>query len=354
MSGVQSAGPNKLVISIDNAETYKGMIVVWFAEATTKLMLNSPLKNIGQQQLPQIAQSLSRFVKRNVNPSDFILLTSNDLRKKHMFYLNTSIQILLNIQQAQANVALPPAFSLEYLEHIRKFLPEVKGRFQKRHTIYVENALLALAVHGAYHTHYYKEFKDNTVRYYYVLADTLQLGKINLRNLNKEVKDISQTLRKADASPVTLYVGIASLYANKISSFREGSATLTHVIISGTRKKKKTVDRPVLLSFEQRDLTYLARDIESLGWNKAIVNLVKGYPILNPKDPEDVKRCKRAVKSFIESLTRAIYVWHSTGDEQEIYRVLRTLTSEDFDAKAREYFGNKWNTIKGQLINIKI
>ncbi len=364
MSGVQSAGPCKLVISIDNADTYKGMIVVWFAEAATKIMLNSSLASItSQEHLKQIANMANRFVKIDTHPCDFVLLTSNELRnpsKKNLFQLNISIQTLQDPQEAQKEIELLPAFSLEFLEYIRKVFPEAKDKYAKRHTIFVKRDLLALAVLGAYLTYYYKEIKDNTVRYYYILADTLQLGAVNLSCLNEKVRNMSRVLREGDASPITLYVGIASLYANTISQLEEGSAILTHIVITGMGKGKsdkgKCIDvyRPTLLSFDQRDLTNLARDIKSLGWSRAIEDLVMSYPILRPDDSEDVKRSKRAVKNFIESLTRAVYVWHSTDDEQEIYRVLRTLTSDDFDAKARSYLGNKWNTIRSRLINIRI
>ncbi|MEM0240970.1 MAG: hypothetical protein QXP29_05860 [Candidatus Nezhaarchaeales archaeon] len=354
----QTAGSLKLVISIDNAETYKDLIVVWFAEATTKIMQNALLKNIDQQQLTHIANMASSSVNIKTDPSDFILLTSNDRKKINSLTLSTSIQTLQNPQQAQGVESLPPAFSLEYLEHIRKFFPQAKNKFQKRQIIYVKKDLLALAVLGAYFTHYYKEFKDNTVCYYYILADTLQLGAIRLHDLNNEARRMSRVLREADASPITLYVGLASLYANKIRQLEEGSAILTHVIISGTRSRGgKYVNRPTLLSFDQRDLTNLARDIRSLGWGFAIEKLVMNYPVIQSNDPEDVKRCKRVVKSFIESLTRAVYVWHSLGDMQEIYRILRTLTSEEFNMKAHEYFKYKrsnWATIRNQLINVRI
>ncbi|MEM1928333.1 MAG: hypothetical protein QXS85_06350 [Acidilobaceae archaeon] len=244
--------------------------------------------------------------------------------------------------------ALPPAFSLEYLEYVRSLFPKPTEAFSKRKNIYVKSDLLALAVIGAYLTNYHFEVRDNNVHYYYILIDVPQISVIDLQELHRRMWSAMRMLHAINASPIARYVSAAALATLYVRDLVEKSVILTHIHIVGrlARRPTQTTRRSVLMSFDHRDLSGLARDIRSLHWVKAVTGLVD--VMVSREGARDFG------KGFLEFLAKAIYIWHSIGDEQEIYRVLRRLTSEDFEDKARKAFGNAWDEIRNDLIDIKL
>lgn len=346
----------KNVISLNTVSAYKDYVVTWFANAATRILMNKSIYEVTQSDLSDLHRNASSyFSERNVE-SIPLLLTPND--RADDLRISKAIDMLYEASRGNTRILpLPPALSFEYAEYLRVFSPQPKSGTLKREALGVSSEILALAILGAGITQAYQliERGDKGRREYgYIFLDLYnpEAISVDLNKLNVSARLIARQIMEGDGSPLALYVGVAAsivLYVGRNLDSIEGRTFYSTIRV--TRSENKVM----LKAFEFLDLTLLAKTIRRLNIALAIFELMTSYP---KEEGEE----QRALRSFIENLSRAIMIYHnlcgamgrgSCNATEELYKVLRTLTSELFYQKLSRYLGEKWGDIYSQLLNIR-
>ena len=347
--GGRRSKPRKFsnVISLETCSRYMGYVAVWFADVATRLLLNTPLTDVSVQQLQQLYNEANKLYSnqgRDLSSVIPIPITGNDNRD--LLNLSSALQSLYKATQNVREVyLLPAAFSSEFAEYVRKFVPKTATSTLKRETIGISSEILALALIGADLTSSYRVARGRDVEYGYTFVNVYNPRVLRLLELNRSVRIITQRIVNGDGSTQALYVGIAARVARGLGSRVfdiDGHTTYTSVRILHRQA-------PMLKAFETVDITSLAQTILKLGISKAVVDLISFYPDRNQqRNPE-----YRKLRSFIESLARAIVLFNELRDFEELYRVVRVLTSEEYRS-ALSRCVKDWPEILESLLSLRV
>lgn len=349
----------KNVISRDNASEFLNLAIVWFANAASMLHKNVPVDMLTNGDLKSIydrLQSLLDDVKKALRIDDVcswspIPLTGNDRRD----VLNPcyAMERLYEASMGKIDVApLPPAFSLEFTEYVRTFIPQISSRYLKRQVMGVSSDLLALAIIGAMHTLAYRIKRKEEEEWCYVFIEVYNPQIVDMMKLNGMCRTVVRNVISGGGTIATILVGIAAAIAlNLGSSLFDKQLFTKYTSIRIARTGNKTM----LKGFDVIDLASLARTVLRLGIASPLYNLVRTYP-----SEEDVGKMREArhVRNFIETLSRSVLLYESLGNVEELYKVLRTLDPNNVvyrDADA--YLSNRgvdWKSITDQLLGIHI
>jgi len=272
------------------------------------------------------------------------ILTSND--NQELFGLCKAVDYICSAAHGKIEfIALPPALSLEFAEHIRVYMPKVSLSYQRRVNIGVASSMLGLAIVGAHIAMTYRLREGKKEEIIYTYPDVPISGYIDFRKIHGMGKSVISSVVSGEGGRLTLLCGVASAMAlNYGSKLRE----TTGLVLESVRTMKSG-NKVMLKAFEALDLTGLARTIFRLGIAGSIYNLTSNYPATDTREA-------RIVRSFIENLSKAIITYYSIGDLQELYKALRALTSESTINALRVIYGSEdlWREIYEGLLEVKV
>lgn len=335
------------VISLETCSRYMGYIATWFADVATRLLLNLPLTDVSVQQLQQLYSKANELYSRqeqDLSNATPIPLTPND--NKDLLNLSTALQLLYRAAQNDRKIySLPPALSLEFAEYVRVFVPKVVTSTLKRKVIGISSEILALALIGADLTSSYRVARGKDVEYGYTFVNVYNPKILGLLELNKSARIMTQRIVNGDGSTHALYVGVAAKVAQRLGSKVfdiDGFTTYTCVRIL----RRQT---PMLKAFETVDITSLAQTIWKLGISKAVADLISSYPS-NREQQRSLEY--RKLRMFIESLSHAIILYNELRNLEELYRIVRILTSEEY-RNALSRCVKDWPTILNALLSLR-
>jgi len=348
----------KNVISLNTIKSYHHYIITWFANVATITFVNMPVYQIEKEHLHVILQGFEDYIdelcnyyqkqRNEILEETPIPLTPND--KRELLRLSSAINMLYDATRGKIEtLPLPPALSLEFAEYVRTLLPQAKNSELKRSVVNVSTDVLALAVIGAATTHTYTIVREGGRNEYgYVFVDVYHPGVVNMLKLLGMSKSLVRRIMRGDGSSISTYVAVASVIALNVG--RHLKEVKGHSWYSSVRISKSG-NKTMLKALEVVDLTSLARSIMKLGIASSLYNLVMHYP-----NTDEAKRDRRLrlLRSFIESLARAIMIYHDTGNVEELYRILRLLTSDKFDSDMSSCLGETWRGIKEGLLSLRV
>ena len=350
----------KNVISLNTIKNYHHYIITWFANAATITFVNMPVYQMEKEHLHAILQGFEGYIDElcsyQKRSRDDILewtpipLTPND--KRELLRLGSAINVLYDATKGKVEtLPLPPALSLEFAEYVRTLLPQARSSELKRDVVGISTDVLALAIIGAAITHSYTIVggrEGGRDEHGYVFVDVYHPGVVDMPKLLGMSKGLVRRIMRGDGNSISIYIAIASaIVLNVGRHLKEVEGRSWYSSVRITRSGNKTM----LKALEVVDLTSLARSIMELGIASSIYNLVMRYP-----STDEVKRDRRlrSLRSFIESLARAIMIYHSTGNVEELYKVLRLLTSDKFDSDMSSCLGETWRGIKEGLLSLRV
>jgi len=351
-----SCQARRQILTPQDFPKYRELMLYFYARAATRYLRNKEVDRLSPGDLVYIVQYLDGEIKSGRGNYVPLLLTLHDRRM--YFTLHEARDFLNNaVNNIYLNLSLPPALSFEYGEYLRTYSDFVKGRLLKRKSLCVRSDLLALAVVGAYLTEYYYKQERNKHSRYYMFLDVLGLPFSTATGLLNDARKLAKAVRLGDGSPLTLYVGIAALVATrsrlrKRMLRRGGRVILYHVAVEGEeRAELRGIPKVRLASFDQRDLTELMIDIEHLMLGNPLRRLIARYPKAGTASTSE----ERALRSFIENLSRSVYIYHAHRNYEELYKCLRVLSSEEFNNKMKSLLGEAtWNNIRNGLLSLKL
>ena len=336
------------ILTPQDFSKYRELMLYFYARAATRYLRNKEVDRLSPEDLEFIAKYLEDIIKSEKGNYVPLVLTSND--KREHFTLHKARDFLndaVNNKYLDPSPPLPPALSFEYGEYLRTYSDFVKERLLKRMNLCVRSDLLALAVVGAYLTEYYYKREQNKHYRYYMFLDVLGLPFLIATGLIDDTKQLVKAVRLGDGSPLALYVGIAALAATHLGERilrGEGRVILYHVAVEGDQRVR-------LASFDQRDLTELMIDIEHLMLGNPLRRLIARYPGAEIASTSE----GRTLRSFIENLSRSVYIYHAHRNYEELYKCLRVLSSEEFNNKMKSLLGEAtWNNIRNGLLSLKL
>lgn len=354
--------PKMVIIDFDTVRLYRDYVVVWFANVATHYLLGTRIEETKAKDFTELCKRANGYVsilresrkevaemrkrkgkevqERDVCEEVPLNLTTNDNRE--LFTLCRAVSYVCEAAQGKVgHIPLPPALSLEFSEHIRSFLPRVSQSSRRTESVGVALHVLGLAVLGAHIAMTYGPIgEDREIGYTYVNVPILR--DVDFVKLHGMVKAVVSSVVRGNGGRLPILCGVASaMVLNYGSKLKEVSQLVFESVRTFTSGKKGRKVKVLLKAFESLDLTDLARTISRL-------RLAKPVYILASRYPEADTREARLAKSFVERLSKAIVVYHSTGDLQELYGTLRSLSSENVVNALRLTYGDVWeDTYRG-------
>jgi len=349
-----------VAIDFNTVNLYRDYVVAWFANVATHYLIGSRIEVTSLADLNELCQRANEYVstlremrkeegkkERAVDVCEEvpINLTPNDDRE--LFRVCKAVDYICSAAQGKIEIIpLPPALSLEFAEHIRTYMPEASPRNKRVENIGITLHMLGLAILGAHIAMTYILRGDGRVsEMVYTYADVPISKDIDFRKLHGMVKSVIVSVMRGEGGRLTLLCGVAS--AITLNYGRKLKET-TGLILESVRTVRSG-NKVMLKAFEALDLTDLARIIFRLGIASPLYNLTSNYPATDTKEA-------RLVKSFIENLSKAVIIYYSIKDLQELYKVLRTLTSEATVNSLKVIYRNEdlWREIYEGLIEVRV
>jgi len=349
-----------VVIDFNTVNLYEDYVVTWFANVATHYLIGKRIEITSLSDLSDLCREANEYIgilremrEREGKKSRVldvceeipINLTPNDDRE--LFRICKAVDYICSAAQGKIEVKpLPPALSLEFAEHIRTYMPETSSHSKRIENIGITSHMLGLAVLGAHISMTYNLRKDNRVSEIgYVYADVPISKDIDFRKLHGMVRSVVSSVMRGDGGYLPLLCGVASAIAlNYGRKLKETTGLVFESI-----RTIKSGNKVMLKAFEVLDLTDLARVIFRLGIASPLYNLTSNYPAIDTKEA-------RSVKSLVENLSKAIVIYYSIGDLQELYKVLRSLTSETTVNALKVIYYNEdlWRKMYEGLIGVKV
>ena|GEM_PF-1680854 len=353
--------PRGVAIDFDTARLYRDYVAVWFANVATHYLLGSRVDYTRIEDLADLCVKASEYVNTvrrsreelakarkerggsaqvvDVCEEVPLNLTPNDDRE--VFRLCKAVDYVCSAAQGKVGtVPLPPALSFEFSEHIRSFVPEVSQRSKRTENVGIALHMLGLAVLGAHIAMAYGPLGENReIGYVYVNAPILR--DVDFGKLHGMVKSVVSSVVRGNGGRLPLSCGVASAIALNYGLKLRESAWLVFESVRTFRSGNKVM----LKAFESLDLTDLARTVLRLRLAGPIYSLASRYPAADTREA-------RLARSFVERLSKAVVTYHSTGDLQELYGVLRSLSSENVVNSLRLTYGDRWEEIYDGLVKV--
>lgn len=344
---------DRYIISLKNINEFDQYVVSWFIEVAflyfqgidrvdIHRLARSDYKSIIGQVHSEASNYLKEFTDPKVCEVPPIPLTTNDDKK--LLTLCKAVDMLGEASREKIeSYPIPPALSFEFTEYVRSYMPRQTDKFMKRQAVKIASDALALAILGAHISQVYRI--DN--EYAYSFVKTFHPSLIDVKRLHGMTKSVARAIAEGEGSRLALLVGVSAAIVLNLGrhlyEFRE-RALYTSVRI--TRTGQKTM----LKAFERIDLTDLARTIDRLGIASPIYNLVIRYP---RKEKRERDKSERTLRSIIEELAKAVLIYHNHRDVIELYRVLRTMSSEQIQSSLGSIL-DSWPMIRDSLLNIRV
>lgn len=349
-----------VVIDFDTVRLYRDYVVVWFANVATHYLLGSRVDRTRTEDLADLCTKANEYVSavrksreelararrgegarvEDVCEEVPLNLTPNDNREN--LTLCKAVDYVCSATQGKVGaVPLPPALSFEFAEHIRFFVPEVTQRSRRVENVGVALHMLGLAVLGAHIARAYGPLgEDLEMGYVYVNAPILR--DVDFEKLHGMVKSVVSSVVRGNGGRLPILCGVASAIALNYGLKLKEPARLVFENVRTFRSGNKVM----LKAFESLDLTDLARTVFRLRLAGPIYGLVSRYPAADTKEA-------RSARSFVERLSKAVITYYATGDLQELYGVLRSLSSESLVNSLRLTYGDRWEEIYEGLVEIE-
>ena len=329
------------LIKLEGVEAFQGYLITWFANVASTYLINLKLSSLTKDEVSLLCQEADNYVRdlKTRKPEACeevpVPLTQND--EPEYFDLCKAVEFICDYARGKPRILrLEPAFSLEFTEYVRSFIPKITSKTLKREVVGVESILHGLAVIGAHISRAYIGRESG-----YVFVDVPNPAAIDYRKLSGMIITITREVINNNGSKLSLLVGIASamalIYGRELKNVsKEPQLGINFVRLS------RTGNRIIIKAFEVIDLTSLASRVYRLGIASPIYNMISRYP------PE-----KHVLRSFIERLSKAIIIYELLNDHKEIYATLRALTSEKILGELRNYYKER-SEIIDDLLKIRI
>ena len=340
------------VIGLDNVESFYGYVITWFADVATTYLINKRLSSDVKGDIGDLCKKAKEYASKLEDKSPKIPLASNDKNHEEMFTVEKAVEMIC--KSPQEVYKSQGTFSPEFMEYVRYFMPVPKEGTLRRNAVKVESVLHGLAVIGTYIS-FTCRVKDE---FNYTFVNIVNPRVVNYERLMNETISVVRSVRINELSKLSLIVGVASVivlnYGKLLleSEYSRGVGLKTEFLrLVGSRRKiykkkplkffKETFDKVLVKAFETVDVTDLARCIWRLGVALPVYILISDYP--------GEGKAGHMLRSFIEDLSKAILIYESFNDPAEIYRVLRSLTSEEFQKNIRSCYERSDEIVDGLL-----
>jgi hypothetical protein len=348
-----------VIVDFDTVRLYRDYVVVWFANVATHYLLGTRIEETKAKDLTKLCERANGYVsilresrkevaemrkrkgkevqERDVCEEVPLNLTPNDDRE--LFTLCRATSYICEAAQGKIDhIPLPPALSLEFSEHIRSFLPRVSQSSKRTESVGVALHVLGLAVLGAHIAMTYGPIgKDRETGYTYV--NTPILSDVDFVKLHGMVKAVISSVVRGNGGRLPILCGVAS---TMVLNYGFKLKEVPQLVFESVRTSRSG-NKVLLKAFESLDLTDLARTISRLRLAKPIYILTSRYPAADTREA-------RLARSFVERLSKAVVVYYSTGDLQELYGTLRSLSSESAVNALRLTYGEVWEDAYRGLI----
>jgi len=342
------------VIRLSNVEAFREYIITWFADVATTYLINRRLsRDVGEKRvLALLCTEADNYVKRLIEERGRdkvcglspLPITGND--KKEYFDICKASEMICDASRSNVElISLQPALSLEFAEHVRIFNPQITNKYLKREVVMVESIIHGLAILGTYISHTYTVTKKDETEWGYTYVEVPNPEIIDHKKLSGMIQKIIKAVTINEGSRLSILIGIAStmtlIYGrNLIESLKRSPLNVNFLRLS----KHKGGNKALVKAFEVLSLSSLATDVYHLGIASPLYNMISRYP------PGE----KSSVRTFIEELSKAIATYNSLRNTEEIYKVLRNLTSENLRNDLRKHYTDTWDEILSGLLQIRI
>lgn len=337
-------------LSLKNINEFEQYVASWFIESASIYLLGLDIRGLATSDyrsiMSQLYSTASNYLRELNQPNVCdvvpIPITPND--DKTLLNLCKAVNMLSDAFRGVIDkYPIPPALSFEFAEYIRGYMPYPTDKFKKRNIVEITNDALGLAILGAHITYKYRERDE----YAYSFTRTSHPQLVDMKKLRGMTMSIARAVARGEGSRLTLLIGVSSAIVLNLGKklYNQDERTF-YTAIRITRTGNKTM----LKAYDSIDLTDLARTISKLGIASAIYDLIASYP---SKEDQSRDKRARAVRSLIEELSKAIWIYYDRDDPSEIYKVIRTLSSDH----TRSIIGGllpNWPMILYTLLNIKV
>jgi hypothetical protein len=339
----------QVVISLENIDAYRGFIVTWFADAATTYLINQRLgRNIKESlsdlcaQAKNYVESLKEADKERACSRIPLPLTGNDIKTKSLFDVCKCPDLICN--ENPSSMSLQPALSLEFIEYIKTFNPQITQKFLKREVIKIEDRLHGLAVIGADITHTYTVRRGVEQEWGYTFIEVPNPGAIDYRKLSGMVKTVVRSVLNNEGSRASMLVGVASVLVliygrNLYENVQRSPINLEFLRLT----MRKGGNKAMVKAFEILSPSGIALDISRMGLASPLYSMFSNYP-----------KNSGPARNFVEDLARAIIVYNSLKTTEEIYKALRSLTSENIRNDLHRNYGDTWRDIFDKLLQVRV
>lgn len=325
------------IIGLNNIEVFHNYVITWFANVATMYLINQRLSRElnNETTLNELCSKAREYVEEQIKRHERLLpLTSND--NNEYFDIYKAVDMVCDPSTRTELISLQPALSLEFFEHVRVLNPQATNKYLKREVVGVEKLIQGLAVIGASISHTYEDGEEDEWGYTYIEAPNPEV--IDHRKLSRMIQNVIRVVRLNDGSKISMLVGAASAIAliGRDLLKRSRNYPLNVYFLRLTKGGNRTLVK----AFEVLNLNSLAYDIYKLGVASALYNVFLKY--------------STNVKDFAEDLAKAIFIYNLHRNPEEIYRVLRSLSSRDLREGLSKHYEDKWELILDELLQIRV
>ncbi|MEM1882846.1 MAG: hypothetical protein QXY43_06685 [Sulfolobales archaeon] len=329
------------LIGLDTVETFREYIITWFADVATTYLINRRLGRAVKNYVETLCREAEEYVAglKKKNPEACrdvpVILTPDD--DADYFDLCKAVEMICDYSRGKVETyPLQPAFSLEFTEYVRSFVPQVADRTLKRKVVGIESAIQGLAVIGAHISRSYRGKEWG-----YVFIDVPNPEVIDFRKLSGMVARVASSVNLNDGGKLSFLVGAASAVAlvyGKTLNEVIGKSQLRLESIRLTKSGRKVFVK----AFDVFELSNLARRIFRLGVASPVYGLISSYP---PRE-------KRTLRSFVERLSKAIVICELHNEYSEMYAIMKVIESKSFMKEVQSY--ENWAELVRDLMRVRV
>lgn len=336
--GNKATGASTFLITTQSATLATGLFVIWLAEKAARALVGKPLAQLQKEDLHHICQFFSESINvENVQ----IPLVGNDARYASIKEKFTA-GFIRKVCEGDMSGLVEFSFTgpaVEFTKFVRAYMPNAE--IEKKKSLTATAEVVALANIGAVITYVERLRREGETEYWYLFVDVDPVEAAWLqpwRDLQRRAKEVVKaTLLRGGGATATALVGVAAaaalVFRQNLGKIQKLRGEFVRVAAAG--------NKAMLKSFELVDLMDVAKALRRLRWTRAAYLLTSRYPGDQHKN----------LKRFVDEMAASILRFSRSGDLREVYRVVRSLSSDALEQEGKRHLGGEtWLKLAKELL----
>ncbi|MEM1517198.1 MAG: hypothetical protein QXW88_06715 [Thermofilum sp.] len=329
-------------ITIENLRLFEGYSLAWFADAAARLTAGRSIHDLNEQ----LVSTIISYVASTAKSVDVVPVPygGKDLRMT----IGAAMETLK--KRSTRAVALPSALSIDFAEYVRTAGGSctTDTGTTKREVFRASEEVVALACIGAWLTRAYmrRGGGEPEEHGYVVVKMPSQLAPL-YRRIHRAVLALTRKVITANLGFFPLLVGVSAAvalgvarHAGAVEIIAKNPVTFEYLRL--TKSGSGPTAKAVAKGADTIDVSGLARIVGRSGAAGSIYALLSKCP----------QKGYGNYRSFLQTLTSSLAMYHFYRQPVYIYQALRLLPSTELQREGAALHGARWGQLTMRLKNL--